>query len=209
MKKIVVTLLFGLILISASAQVERLVGPRIGMTFITAGTTADVLHEGLGFVTDNNNEKSTSNRKLGETGSAWTSAYGWQWETRFADGGGNIIGLVEWIALISGMEKGMFLPSVTSVIGARTSDGWEFGVGPTLGLSGVGMVFGFGKNFKSGNLNLPVNIVFSPGKRITGTYYDGPREDFGDRDPLYPYSDDGVALWQNKEYEYSSGARNS
>ena len=61
MQKIIITLLFGLILISASAQVERLVGPRIGMTFITPGSTADVLNEGFDYATDNET-------KLGETG---------------------------------------------------------------------------------------------------------------------------------------------
>lgn len=182
MKKIIITLLFGLILISASAQVERLVGPRIGITFVTAGSTADFLHEGYDYVDD-------SETQLGQTGSAFTTQYGWQWETRFADGGGNVVGLVEWIALVAGMEKGRFLPSVTSVIGARTADGWEFGVGPTLALSGVGMVMGFGKNFKSGNLNLPVNIVYSPGKKLDDTYRD-------DNDN-----------WSQIPYEYSTGAR--
>ena len=180
MKKIIIAFLFGLIFISASAQVERLVGPRIGMTFITPGSTADVLNEGFDYATDNET-------KLGETGSAFTTQYGWQWETRFADGGGDIVGIVEWIALVAGMEKGRFLPSVTSVIGARSAGGWEFGVGPSLSLSGVGMVFGFGKNFKSGNLNLPVNLVFMPGKSVDADY----------RDSNYDRID----------YQYSTGAR--
>ena len=71
------------------------------------------------------------------------------------------------------MEQGKFLPSATSVIGARTDKGLEFGVGPNLSLSGVGMVFGVGYNFKSGNLNLPVNLVFMPGRKLTGNRYNG------------------------------------
>ena len=66
------------------------------------------------------------------------------------------------------MEQGKFLPSVSSVIGVRTANGLEVGVGPNLSLSGIGMIFGIGHNFKSGNLNLPVNLVFMPGKSITG-----------------------------------------
>ena len=62
------------------------------------------------------------------------------------------------------------LPSLTSVIGARTANGFEVGVGPSLSLSGVGMVFAIGKNFQSGSLNMPVNLVFMPGKDIEGTY---------------------------------------
>ena len=99
------------------------------------------------------------------------SQYGWQWESRFADGE-KVVGIVEWIALVGGMEKGMFLPSVSSLVGARTASGFEFAMGPNLSLSGFGMVFGAGYNFKVGDLNLPVNIAFVPGiKREIERHY--------------------------------------
>jgi hypothetical protein len=175
MKKLILTIASILMIISVNAQIQKLAGPRIGMTFITAGSTADLLHKGFDYVDEENN-------KLGETGSAFTSQYGWQWESRFADGGGDVVGIVEWVALVAGMEQGKFLPSLTSVIGARTANGLELGVGPSLSLSGVGMVFAIGKNFRSGSLNLPVNLVFMPGKNIdsklngeTYTYNTGAR----------------------------------
>ncbi len=31
-------------------------------------------------------------------GSTITTQYGWQWEKRFADNGGDVVGLVEWVA---------------------------------------------------------------------------------------------------------------
>jgi len=41
------------------------------------------------------------------------------------------------------------------------------------------MVFGAGYNLKSGNLNIPVNIVFMPGKQMKGTVYNnGISEDY-------------------------------
>ena len=83
---------------------------------------------------------------------------------RFADGG-DITGIVEWIALVGGMEKGLFLPSVSSMVGARSSNGFEFAMGPNLSLGGIAMVFGAGYNFKSGDLNMPVNIGFVPGRK--------------------------------------------
>ncbi len=146
MKKLIVIVVCALTSISVNAQIQKLAGPRIGMTFITEGSTADFLHKGFDYV-DNDEDN-----KLGETGSAFTSQYGWQWESRFADGGGDVVGIVEWVALVAGMEQGKFLPSLTSVIGARTSNGLEVGVGPSLSLSGVGMVFAIGKNFRSGSL---------------------------------------------------------
>ena len=161
MKKILLTLALGLGLLTANAQIEKLAGPRVGFTFISPGPIADFLHDGFDFDGDE--------EKHGSTGSAMTTLYGWQWESRFADGGGQIVGIVEWIVLVGGMEKGMFLPSASSIIGARMDNGLEFGVGPNLSLSGIGMVFGMGYNFKSGRLNLPVNISFIPGRKVDGT----------------------------------------
>ena len=100
---------------------------------------------------------------------AFTTLYGWQWESRFADGG-NITGIVEWIALVGGMERGMFLPSVSSMVGVRTSGGVEFAVGPNLSFGGIAMVIGAGYNFKFGKLNLPVNIAYVPSMDKTYTH---------------------------------------
>ena len=61
------------------------------------------------------------------------------------------------------MEQGMFLPSVSSLVGVRAGSGFEFAVGPNLSVAGIGMVFSIGQNFTSGNLNLPVNLAFVPG----------------------------------------------
>ena len=160
MKKILFTFALVLGLLTANAQIEKLAGPRIGFTFVTSGLTADVI-----------NTKFDPEDEYGNTGTAFITQYGWQWESRFADGGGDVTGIVEWVALVGGMEKGLFLPSVSSIIGARTSNGLELGVGPNLSLSGVGMVFAIGHNFKSGNLNLPVNLVFMPGVKRDGDYY--------------------------------------
>jgi hypothetical protein len=184
MKKILLTLALGLGLLTANAQIEKLAGPRLGFTFISAGPIADFLHDGFDFDEDD---------MYGSTGPAFTTLYGWQWESRFADGGGEIVGIVEWIVLVGGMEKGMFLPSASSIIGARMGNGLEFGVGPNLSLSGIGMVFGVGYNFKSGNLNLPINISVIPGKSMTGEIQTWGGDDFSN--PMY------------EEYEYNTGTR--
>ena len=182
MKRIILTLVLALGLLTANAQIEKLAGPRIGFTFITPGPIADFIHEGFDFDEDD---------KYGTTGPAFTSLYGWQWESRFADGG-NITGIVEWVVLVGGMEKGLFLPSASSIIGARMDNGLEFGIGPNLSLSGIGMVFGMGYNFKSGNLNLPINISFIPGRAMDGT--------------IDHHDDDYNNHWEEK-YEYNTGTR--
>ena len=162
MKKIVFTIALGLGLLTANAQIQSLAGPRLGLVYISASPgsvflNGDIQLEDLGELPENYNDIDKG---------TFTSLYGWQWESRFADGG-NVTGIVEWIALVGGMEKGKFLPSVSSMVGARTASGFEFAVGPNLSLSLLSMVFGMGYNFKSGNLNIPVNIAFVPGRKET------------------------------------------
>ena len=53
------------------------------------------------------------------------------------------------------------------------------------------MVFGVGYNFKSGKLNLPVNLVFMPGRNLTGN--------------IETWNNDGTYTYE--EYDYNSGAR--
>jgi len=158
MKRIFTTIILSITLLSAEAQIEKLAGPRVGVTMITPGSLASIIRGDVPFFSDEIREEWTGS--TGEYGAA-ISQYGWQWESRFADGG-DVTGIVEWIALVGGMEKGMFLPSVSSMVGVRTAKGIEFAVGPNVSLGGVAMVFGAGYNFKFGKLNVPVNIAYVP-----------------------------------------------
>ena len=158
-KNTFLTILTFLICFSTNAQIQHLAGPRIGLTAVEPGLLANILRKDVKFFSDENTE-SWDGTSLGQYG-ALMSQYGWQWESRFADGG-DVVGLVEWIALVGGMEKGLFLPSVSSMVGIRTSSGIEFAAGPNLSLGGIAMVIGAGYNFRFGNLNLPVNIAYVP-----------------------------------------------
>lgn len=171
MKKLFITIAIGIgMTINSSAQVESLAGPRLGFVFITPSPTSGLINGYLDFgdLGDDLPEDYDSEIK-----GAISTLYGWQWESRFADGG-DITGIVEWIALVGGMEKGLFLPSVSSMVGARSSNGFEFAMGPNLSLGGIAMVFGAGYNFKSGDLNMPVNIGFVPGRKQTQRASGGP-----------------------------------
>ncbi|MBC8464090.1 MAG: hypothetical protein H8D62_00265 [Bacteroidetes bacterium] len=143
-----VLLIIGLLAISMSsqAQIEKLSGPRVGFTYITPGLLIDNLSD---------------LPNIGEANPV-IAQFGWQLETRFMDEG-NTAGIVEFIGMIGGFEQGLFLPSISTLVGFRKNTGFEMAVGPNLSLSGVGMVIGAGFNFKSGNLNFPVNIAFVPG----------------------------------------------
>ena len=186
MKRILTTIILSIILLSADAQIEKLAGPKVGITMVSAGSLASIIRGDVPFFSDEIMEEWTGS--TGEYGAA-ISQYGWQWESRFADGG-DITGIVEWIALVGGMEKGMFLPSVSSMVGLRTAKGIEFAVGPNVSLGGVAMVFGAGYNFKFGKLNVPVNIAYVPS--MNKTYNHDAEWDYNNRvDPDgIPYNED-------------------
>lgn len=187
MKKIFLTISLFTLLLTVNAQTDKLSGPRIGFTFIGAGPVAD-------FINTKDIDALDNNDFFGEEGNAFLTQYGWQWETRFADGY-DITGLVEWIVLVGGMEKGLFLPSVSSLVGVRTSSNLEFAFGPNLSLSGIGAVLAVGYNFKIGEINLPMNIAFRPGINKTRTF-----------DELI-FDSDGTVTGSNEvEEKYNTGS---
>jgi len=179
MKKLfTLTIAIGLT-ISSFAQIQSLAGPRIGVVYISASPASTFINGDFKILEDFPEQTSYDDVAKGTL----TSLYGWQFESRFADGG-DITGIVEWIILAGGMERGKFLPSVSSMVGARTASGLEFAVGPNLSIGGISMVFGAGYNFKVGNLNMPVNFAFVPGRKAT-------REIEGIWEDVY-YDPDGI-----------------
>ena len=163
MKKTITIILLSVSILSVEAQIEKLAGPKVGITMVQSGSLASILRKDVSMFSDEVREEWTG--LTGKYG-AVMSQYGWQWESRFSDGG-NITGIVEWIALVGGMEKGMFLPSVSSMVGLRNSKGIEFAVGPELSLGGIAMLIGAGYNFKFGELNVPVSITYVPSQNRT------------------------------------------
>lgn len=161
--------------VPANSTVNQMSGPRFGFTYLSDGSTSQILnriHE----------MDSLEYDAFGSLPFTYTTQYGWQFESRFADTGGPVVGLVEWVVLIAGMEKGMFLPSFSSLVGIRSENGLEFATGPSLSASGLSFLFALGFNYTKGDLNLPINIAFAPDKQ-------GPRNsglaDILNADPYY------------------------
>ena len=142
---------------TSSGDVANLSGPRFGITMVGDGSTSQFLnrvHE----------MDSLQYSEFGNLPFTWTTQYGWQFETRFADTGGPVVGLVEWVVLVAGMEKGLILPSLSSLVGVRGESGFEFATGPNLSPTGLSFVFAAGFNYTKGDLNMPINIAFVPDK---------------------------------------------
>ena len=66
--------------------------------------------------------------------------------------------------LVGGLEQGVALPSVNWLVGLRTKEGAEFGIGPNITPLGVGLVVAAGTTFRAGILNIPVNFAMVPSK---------------------------------------------
>ena len=121
-------------------------GPRFGATFLSPGLVARL---GQDFDV--------------EVGSVVTQ-FGWQFEKRLYSGKGGLTTVTEWVFLVGGVEQGLFLPSLSWLVGLRTGSGTEFGVGPNFTAAGTGLVLAAGRTFRVGALNLPVNLAVVPSK---------------------------------------------
>ena len=120
-------------------------GPRIGFTSLSQGAL-DTLKE---------NEITVD---------PLITQFGWQFEKRFYSNGDGVTALNEWVVLVGGLEQGVILPSVSWIVGMRTKEGAEFGVGPNATPLGVGLVVAGGLTIRAGAFNIPMNVAFVPSK---------------------------------------------
>jgi hypothetical protein len=142
-------------------EIRHYGGPRLGLTFVGPGVLADDL-------------AAQGKRQL-------FSQFGWQFETRMFTTADGLSGLLEFVPLISMVDMGKFTPSVTGIIGIRTKEGNEFGVGPSFSIytnyfgntqGSFGVVIAAGVSGKSGNACFPVNIAIEPSITKVGTVWD-------------------------------------
>jgi hypothetical protein len=144
-----------LIALSASAAAAQMVppptgsvtlsGPRVGLTHLDEGVRAKLLERNL---------------ELEST----LVQFGWQFEKQFYSKSGGLTALNEWVVLVGGLEQGVALPSVSWLVGLRSSGGSEFGFGPNITPAGVALALAAGTTFQTGAMNVPVNVAVVPSK---------------------------------------------
>jgi hypothetical protein len=120
-------------------------GPRFGFTSLSDGVLTTL------------REKSIDVRPV-------ITQFGWQFERQFYSKGSGLTAVNEWVVLIGGLEQGVALPSASWIVGLRTRDGAEFGVGPNITPSGVALAIAAGVTFRAGALNVPMNFAVVPSK---------------------------------------------
>jgi hypothetical protein len=123
----------------------NLQGPRVGFTSLSPG------------VIDKLRENDFEVRPL-------MTQFGWQFERQFYSKGSGLAALSEWVVLLGGLEQGLAVPSLNWIVGLRTREGAEFGVGPNLTPAGAALAVAAGVTFRTGALNIPMNVAVVPSK---------------------------------------------
>jgi hypothetical protein len=125
--------------------VANLSGPRFGVTTLADGVVKTLA--------DRNIEVSPV-----------ISQFGWQFEKQFYAKDSGVAMLNEWVFLLGGLDQGQALPSLSWLVGMRTANGTEFGVGPNLTPVGISLALAAGTTIRTGFVNVPVNIAVVPSK---------------------------------------------
>src|SRR4029078_6315174 len=76
----------------------------------------------------------------------------------------------EWVFLLGGLDQNVAIPSLSWMVGLRTKEGAEFGVGPNVTPAGVALALAAGVTMRAGVLNVPMNFAVVPtraGTRVT------------------------------------------
>ena len=121
-------------------------GPRFGVTYLSDGIVR--------YLAENDLEVS-----------GLVTQFGWQFEKQFYAGAGGPTAVTEWVLLVGGLEQGVFLPSLSWLVGLRTANGAEVGVGPNVTPAGVALAVAGGVTTRMGGLNVPINVAVVPSKR--------------------------------------------
>ena len=146
---------------------RRLGGPRTGVTLLSpdlARRLNDTFDDAYCYEAD---ESCDDNPSISEAFPVVTQ-FGWQFERRMFQAESGLTGVTEWVLLVGGAERGLFLPSATFLAGIRAPGGLEIGVGPNLSLSGAAYALAVGMNSEFGEVNVPLNLAVVLGQ-------DGPR----------------------------------
>ena len=115
-------------------------GPRFGFTYLPDAVVDSLKNHGI---------------DVGST----ISQFGWQLEHEIHVTPDGPMVLNEWVFLAGGLEKGVFLPSASWLVGARGRSGNEVAFGPNVSLAGVGLALAAGVTVKNGGLHFPMNVA--------------------------------------------------
>ena len=128
------------------ARTLSLAGPRFGFTFLN----------------DDLVQKLADDRDIEVKNTV--SQFGWQFERQFYSKEDGPTVLNEVLLLVGGLDQGVVMPSLSWMVGLRTRDGAEFGIGPNVTPLGVALAVAGGITVRTGGINIPMNFAVVPSK---------------------------------------------
>jgi hypothetical protein len=146
----------------AKIRKKKFSGPRVGVTYISPGTSADYLEE--------------------RGKNPVVTQFGWQFEARLFTVD-ETSGIFEFVPMIGGLEQGMFIPSASALLGVRTGKKFtiEFAIGPNFSVvpdyyghkkGFAGLVIALGTSLKKGNIHFPITLAYVPSVGNVTEVYD-------------------------------------
>jgi hypothetical protein len=123
----------------------ELSGPRFGVTVLSDGVVAKLRDKDIDV-------------------SPAISQFGWQFERQLYHSASSVSVVTEWVGLLGGLDQGYAIPSLSWLVGLRTRKGAEFGLGPNITPGGTALVLAAGHTFRSGIMNVPVNVAVIPSR---------------------------------------------
>src|SRR5262245_49639338 len=92
------------------------------------------------------------------------SQFGWQFEHEMYSKQEGPTVLNEWVVLVGGLDQGVAIPSLNWLVGLRTKEGTEFGIGPNITPAGVALALAAGVTVRAGVVNVPLTFAAVPSK---------------------------------------------
>lgn len=126
------------------AGFQFIIGPRIGAAWM-ATSTSDFTQR-------------VNHLFPGNSYEPITSIFGVSFEQRILLGETNSHFAFQEVVTIHGLEQSIALPLAAVLIGYRDTVGLEFGVGPTISFSGIGVMLALGWTFETRGVFLPVDV---------------------------------------------------
>lgn len=123
-------------------------GPRFGFTILSPGIVDTLAAHGVDV-------------------SPFITQFGWQIEHQFYAHGPGPTMVTELVGLLGALEQGEVLPSGSWIVGVRSPNGAEVGLGPNFSAAGPALVLAAGITRRVGAVNIPLNVSIVPSK--TGT----------------------------------------
>jgi len=127
------------------ARTLSLAGPRFGITLLTDDTIAKLYERDIDVRSP-------------------IAQFGWQFEHEFYGKQDGPTVLNEWVLLLGGLDQGVAIPSLNWLVGIRTKEGTEFGIGPNITPAGVALALAAGVTLRAGVINVPMTIAAVPSK---------------------------------------------